>query len=225
MHWSAWAIQRFETLLRPFNKVWKRMELHNIAKCGIGMPSYICSFAICGWLQFWQKIQTIGECLVGGGSILMISSSFLFDRILKLFTKTKNLEESCPKAQNSFFFFSRRRRAAPLLASRDAARSAWFDGIEPLPWKTGFSLNDREDNHRNPAAPRCKWEKMRKNRLIVWTIEKTTMGILRHLMQMRKPKARTSHQSQAFSSRTRSVLRLTISVHLARERPKPARAP
>ena len=42
---------------------------------------------------------------------------------------------------------------------------------------------------------------------------------------MRKPKASTSHQSQAFSSRTRSVLRFTISVHLARERPKPARAP
>ena len=42
---------------------------------------------------------------------------------------------------------------------------------------------------------------------------------------MRKPKARTSHQSQAFSSRTRSVLRFTISVHLARESPNPARAP
>ena len=55
------------------------------------------------WLASVQKIQTIGECLVGGGSILMISSSFLFDRILKLFTKTKNLEESCPKAHNSFF--------------------------------------------------------------------------------------------------------------------------
>ena len=151
MHWSAWAIQRFETLLRPFNKVWKRMELHNIAKCGIGMPSYICSFAICGWLQFWQKIQTIGECLVGGGSILMISSSFLFDRILKLFTKTKNLEESCPKAQNSFFSVE---EEEPLPCLRREMRPG--------------ALDLTELNH-------CP-----EKQVLVWTIEKTTIGILQH---------------------------------------------
>ena len=44
-------------------------------------------------------------------------------------------------------------------------------------------------------------------------------------MQMRNPKASTSHHSQAFSSLTMSVLRFTMSVHLARDRPKPARAP
>ena len=43
--------------------------------------------------------------------------------------------------------------------------------------------------------------------------------------QMRNPKAKTSHQSQAFSSLTSSVDLFTIRVHLARERPKPARAP
>ena len=46
-----------------------------------------------------------------------------------------------------------------------------------------------------------------------------------HLMQMRKPKARTSHQSQAFSVRTRSVDLFTIRVHLASDNPKPANAP
>ena len=58
-----------------------------------------------------------------------------------------------------------------------------------------------------------------------WVEIEGTTETLPHLMQMRKPKARTSHQSQAFSSRTRSVLRFTISVHLARESPNPARAP
>ena len=44
-------------------------------------------------------------------------------------------------------------------------------------------------------------------------------------MQTSVPNAVMSHQSQTFSLEAKSVEFLTIMVHLARERPNPARAP
>ena len=55
--------------------------------------------------------------------------------------------------------------------------------------------------------------------LLIW------MNWVQALTQIRKPKASTSHHSQAFSSLTSSVFLFTIRVHLASERPNPARAP
>ena len=65
--------------------------------------------------------------------------------------------------------------------------------------------------------------------LITWVLCDLPLNIfptwIQARVQIRNPNPRTNHQSQAFSDLTRSVDLLTMRVHFAKDKPKPAKAP